>query len=64
MQQTIIDGVIRLPQLGIRVIVVGAGVGGLMAAMECWRKGCDVVVIERAAEVSPLGMWYNDLTTV
>lgn len=33
---------------GISIIVAGAGVGGLMAALECWRVGCDVRVLERA----------------
>ena len=27
-----------------------------MSALECWRKGCDVVVVERASEISSLGM--------
>jgi hypothetical protein len=51
----VIDGVQRFPENGIKVVVVGAGVGGLQAALECWRKGCDVVVLERAAQLSPLG---------
>ncbi|PHH89549.1 hypothetical protein CDD83_5808 [Cordyceps sp. RAO-2017] len=29
----------------IKVLIVGAGFGGLMAALECWRKGHDVVGI-------------------
>ncbi|MEL6965510.1 MAG: FAD-dependent oxidoreductase, partial [Pseudomonadota bacterium] len=31
-----------------RVIVVGAGMGGLAAAMDLARKGADVTVLERA----------------
>ncbi|QIW99808.1 hypothetical protein AMS68_005326 [Peltaster fructicola] len=54
-----IDGVQRYPQLGIKVVIVGAGVAGLMSALECWRKGCDVVVIERAPEISPLGDFFT-----
>ncbi|KAK0367739.1 FAD binding domain protein [Colletotrichum limetticola] len=34
--------------LDISVIIVGAGVGGLMAALECWRVGCSVRVFERS----------------
>lgn len=34
---------------GISVIVVGAGVGGLATALECWRVGCDVSIFERAS---------------
>jgi 1-hydroxycarotenoid 3,4-desaturase len=32
-----------------RVIVVGAGVGGLVAALELASRGCDVTLLERAA---------------
>ena len=52
----VIDGVHRFPESGIKVIIVGAGVGGLATALECWRKGCDVVVLERAEKLSTLGM--------
>ncbi|MBK8253185.1 MAG: phytoene desaturase [Polyangiaceae bacterium] len=34
-----------------RVVVVGAGIGGLTAAVELARRGVDVTVIERAAHV-------------
>lgn len=54
--ETVVDGVHRYPANGIKVIIVGAGNGGLNAALECWRKGCDVVVLERAKEISPIGM--------
>ena len=50
-----VDGVHRLPENGIRVVIIGAGIGGLQAALECWRKGCEVVVLEKAQELSPLG---------
>ncbi len=32
---------------GISVLVVGSGIGGLSAARELWRIGCDVTVLER-----------------
>jgi thioredoxin reductase len=50
-----VDGVQQFPSNGIRVIIVGASVGGLGAALECWRKGCEVLVLERADKLSPLG---------
>lgn len=40
----------RDPPTGISVLVSGAGVGGLTSALEFWRKGCDVRVLERAKE--------------
>ncbi|KAL1886694.1 hypothetical protein Plec18167_000628 [Paecilomyces lecythidis] len=43
----------RLPERyspsGISVLIVGAGVAGLMASLECWRKGHDVRIIEKSA---------------
>ena len=38
----------RYPETGISVLVVGAGIGGLTAALECWRKGHSVRIFERA----------------
>lgn len=38
----------RHPETGINVLIVGAGMGGLMAALECWRKGHNVTkILER-----------------
>ncbi|KAL6232651.1 hypothetical protein BDW75DRAFT_232613 [Aspergillus navahoensis] len=38
----------RHPSTGITVLVIGAGMGGLMMALECWRNGHDAVgTIER-----------------
>ncbi|EJT82130.1 hypothetical protein GGTG_02104 [Gaeumannomyces tritici R3-111a-1] len=41
----------RLPPSGIKVIIVGAGFGGLAAAIECDRKGHAVTVFEKMADV-------------
>ncbi|KAJ6094931.1 hypothetical protein N7467_002444 [Penicillium canescens] len=38
----------RSPQTGISVLVVGGGVAGLLAALECWRKGHDVRILEKS----------------
>ncbi|KAI0842238.1 FAD/NAD(P)-binding domain-containing protein [Hypoxylon sp. FL0890] len=51
----IVDGVLRFPPTGSRALVVGAGIGGLMAALECWRKGIEVEVVEKADKISVLG---------
>jgi hypothetical protein len=45
--QTIVYGVELYPCYGIKVTMNGAGVGGLFRALECWPKGCEVVVLER-----------------
>lgn len=38
----------RQPETGIDVLIVGAGMGGLMTALECWRKGHNIVgILER-----------------
>jgi 2-polyprenyl-6-methoxyphenol hydroxylase-like FAD-dependent oxidoreductase len=40
---------------GIKVIIVGAGFGGLTAAIECHLQGHDVVVLEQFPALKPLG---------
>lgn len=43
------------PKTGIRVVVVGAGFGGLTAAIECHRQGHDVEMYESFPELKSLG---------
>lgn len=45
----------RLPPSGIKVIIVGAGFAGLTAAIECDRKGHDVILFEKVSDLKPLG---------
>lgn len=40
---------------GISVIVVGLGIAGLTAAIECHRKGHSVIAFERMEDVEPFG---------
>lgn len=42
---------------GISVLISGAGIGGLMAALELWRKGCRVRVLERTPESLTSGIF-------
>ncbi|KAH6652633.1 hypothetical protein BKA67DRAFT_691983 [Truncatella angustata] len=51
----IVDHVLRYAPTGINVKIIGAGVGGLLSALECWRKGHDVEVLERAPALSHIG---------
>jgi 2-polyprenyl-6-methoxyphenol hydroxylase-like FAD-dependent oxidoreductase len=43
------------PSTGIRVIVIGAGFGGLTAAIECYQRGHSVTLLEAFPELKPLG---------
>ncbi|KAL2786097.1 monooxygenase [Aspergillus keveii] len=45
----------RHPETNIRVLVVGAGLGGLFCAIELWRHGHSVQVIEMKNEIEGLG---------
>lgn len=47
------------PPSGIDVLVVGAGLGGLSAAIECHRKGHNVRVIERRPDFGTFGMYCS-----
>lgn len=43
------------PSSGIDVLIVGAGICGLTAALECYRKGHSVRVYEREPSISTTG---------
>ncbi|KAI0442929.1 hypothetical protein F4803DRAFT_561970 [Xylaria telfairii] len=49
------NGTTSHPPTGIKVIVVGAGFGGLGAAIECHRQGHDVEIYEAFPELKQLG---------
>lgn len=42
-----IDGVHRAPASGVNILIAGGGISGCTAAMECWRQGHNVRVLER-----------------
>ena len=44
---------------GIKVLVVGAGLGGLFTAGELYRKGHDVEVIEAGPDEDGLGSLFS-----
>lgn len=44
------------PSTGIDVLIVGTGLAGLTAAIECIRKGHNVRVLERNAGINTIGM--------
>lgn len=43
------------PNTGIDVLIVGTGLAGLVAALECTRKGHNVRVLERNADINTAG---------
>ncbi|CAH0055641.1 unnamed protein product [Clonostachys solani] len=55
METTILDHVVRYPTSGLDVLVVGGGIGGLMTALECWRKGHNVTVLEKSPHAATIG---------
>src|SRR5829696_9269176 len=59
MQQT----QVRTPRRPIRVVIIGAGIGGLAAGAILRRDGHEVTVLERAERFEPLGaglaLWPN-----
>lgn len=48
--------VMRYPETGINVLIAGAGLGGITCALECWRKGHNVQIVDR----SPGPVWTGD----
>ncbi|CAH0004297.1 unnamed protein product [Clonostachys byssicola] len=51
----VVDGVHRLSPTGISILIVGAGIGGLMSALESWRLGHEVRVVEKTDSTDTLG---------
>ena len=43
------------PSTGIDVLIVGTGLAGLVAALECTRKGHNVKVLERNSTINTAG---------
>ncbi|MEH3142028.1 MAG: FAD-dependent monooxygenase [Mycobacterium kyogaense] len=41
------------------VVIAGAGIGGLTAALALHQRGIDAIVVERAAHLKPLGVGIN-----
>ena len=50
-----LDGIHRLPRTGIDILIVGAGIGGMFMALESWRQGHDVRILEKSPHLAPLG---------
>lgn len=59
-QETTIHGHVSeplgtFPPSGIDVLIVGTGLAGLSAALECTRKGHNVRILERQSSINTLG---------
>ncbi|KAI1764588.1 FAD/NAD(P)-binding domain-containing protein [Hypoxylon sp. FL1150] len=59
--ETVVDGVHRLGPTGISILIVGAGVGGMMTALESWRQGHDVRILERNPKLDTIGDCFSIL---
>lgn len=57
------DDVERAPSTGINLIIVGAGFGGLAAALECIRHGHTVQIFDRSESASSGGRHICPSTT-
>ncbi|KAI0897021.1 hypothetical protein F4806DRAFT_495528 [Annulohypoxylon nitens] len=53
--ESLVDGVLRYPSTGLKILIVGGGPGGCLTALECWRKGHEVQVLEKSLANSPSG---------
>ncbi|KEY69562.1 hypothetical protein S7711_09276 [Stachybotrys chartarum IBT 7711] len=53
--ETFIDGVHRLAPSGISILIVGGGIGGLTLALEGWRQGHNVRVLEKSPKLDTIG---------
>ncbi|KAK0452012.1 uncharacterized protein EV420DRAFT_1630458 [Desarmillaria tabescens] len=49
------ENMLREPLSGIDILIVGGGLAGLTAAIECYRKGHNVRVVERRPGLDPFG---------
>ena len=49
----------RKPLSGVEVLIVGGGLGGLFAAVEFFKKGNDVMVLESKPEIEGIGIVYK-----
>ncbi|KIV96099.1 hypothetical protein PV10_00003 [Exophiala mesophila] len=49
----------RHPDTGITAVIVGGGVGGIMTALECWRKGIQVRIYERSSKPETQGDFFS-----
>jgi NADPH-dependent 2,4-dienoyl-CoA reductase/sulfur reductase-like enzyme len=52
------DGTAPPNSSGIKVIIIGLGYAGVVAAVECYRKGHEVIVFEQAPKITNLGTFY------
>lgn len=44
----------------MKVVIIGAGIGGLVCAISCRREGLEVVVLEQAPALQPVSaIWMQ-----
>ncbi len=52
------------PSQTFDVLIVGTGLAGLTAALECHRKGMEVRVLEKNATINTAGMMFGGFLLV
>jgi salicylate hydroxylase len=43
----------------MKIVIVGAGIGGLACAIACRQEDLDVILIERAPEILPVSVVFT-----
>ncbi len=42
-----------------KIVIVGAGLGGLSCAIACRREGLDVLILEKAPAITAVGLLWS-----
>lgn len=58
------DGIAPPKSSGIKVIIIGLGYAGVVAAVECFRKGHEVIVFEQAPQITNVGTSFSKVTSI
>lgn len=54
---SLIPDLSQIPEGGKSIVIVGAGVAGIMAAIECQKRNIDFIIVEKNADIG--GIWLD-----